>query len=220
MTDTINLTPETALQTLYISLYPNLSEDLPPLDPINTEDTYIDLIGNPSVSAARGAFLASWKTSVEVETRYQVENSKNQTRTTSKTQTPNSVTKLEEEKKAAHKITSNRLNLYVYAVIKDKLEPPKGPVITPESIQEATKSLRQYISLNQLETVRLDKLIQLLHTVHGKQREFTAELVVILQREALLQHVNLSKSNNDLIEEKEKLEKKLKATDVRFEFTS
>ena len=63
--------------------------------------------------------------------------------------------------------------------------------------------------------MRLDKLIQLLHTVHGKQREFTAELVAILQREALLQHVNLSKSNNNLIEEKEKLEKKLKATDIR-----
>ena len=62
--------------------------------------------------------------------------------------------------------------------------------------------------------MRLDKLIQLLHTVHGKQREFTAELVAILQREALLQHVNLSKSNNNLTEEKEKLEKKLKATDI------
>ncbi len=104
----------------------------------------------------------------------------------------------------------------MYAVIKDKLEPPKGPVITPESIQEATKSLRQYISLNQLETVRLDKLIQLLHTVHGKQREFTAELVAILQREALLQHVNLIKNNNDLTEDKEKLEKKLKA-DLKLE---
>ncbi len=54
-----------------------------------------------------------------------------------------------------------------------------------------------------------------MHTNHGKQRAFTAELVAILQREALLQHVNLSKSNNNLIEEKEKLEKKLKATDVR-----
>ena len=202
MTDTINLTPETALQTLYVSLYPNLSEDLPPLEPIDTEHTYIDLIGNPAVSAARGAFLASWKTSVEVETRYQIENSKNRTRTSSKTETPNSIIKLEEEKKAAHKVTNNRLNLYVYAVIKDKLEPPKGPKITPETIQEATKSLRQYISLNLLETVRLDKLIQLLHTVHGKQREFTAELVAILQREALLQHVNLSKSNSNLIEEK------------------
>ena len=41
----------------YQSLYPNLSdEDLPTLDPINTEDKYIDLIGNPAVSAARGAF--------------------------------------------------------------------------------------------------------------------------------------------------------------------
>ena len=104
----------------------------------------------------------------------------------------------------------------MYAVIKDKLEPPKGPVITPESIQEATKSLRQYISLKLLETVRLDKLIQLLHTVHGKQREFTAELVAILQREALLQHVNLIKNNNDLTEDKEKLEKKLKA-DLKLE---
>ena len=65
--------------------------------------------------------------------------------------------------------------------------------------------------------MRLYKLIQLLHTVHGKQREFTAELVAILQTEALLKHVNLSKSNNTLIEEKEKLEKKLKATDVRLE---
>ena len=86
MTDTSNLTPEIALQTLYISLYPNLSdEDLPTLDPINTEDTHKDLIGNPAVSAARGAFLASWKTSVELETRYQIENSKTQTRTISKT---------------------------------------------------------------------------------------------------------------------------------------
>ncbi len=65
--------------------------------------------------------------------------------------------------------------------------------------------------------MRLDNLIQLLHTVHGKQREFTTELVAILQKEALLQHVNLSKSNNDLTEEKEKLEKKLKATDLELE---
>ena len=99
MTDTTNLTPETTLQTLYISLYPNLTEDLPPLEPIDTQNTYMDLIGNPTVSTARNAFLASWKTSVEVETRYQIENSKNQTRTTSKTQTPNSIIKLEEEKR-------------------------------------------------------------------------------------------------------------------------
>ncbi len=57
---------------------------------------------------------------VDLETRYQAET---KTRTTSKTQTPNSITKLEEEKKVAYKVTSNRLNLYVYAVIKDKLDP-------------------------------------------------------------------------------------------------
>ena len=54
-----------------------------------------------------------------------------------------------------------------------------------------------------------------MHIVHGKQRKFTAELGAIKQREALLQHVNLSKNNNELIEEKERLEKKLKATDEK-----
>ena len=56
-----------------------------------------------------------------------------------------------------------------------------------------------------------------MHTVNGKQREFTTELVAILQREALLQHAHLSKYNSDLIEEKERLEKKLKATDEKLE---
>jgi hypothetical protein len=42
MTDNLVLTPETALQTLYVSLYPNLSdEDLPIPDPIVVEETYI-----------------------------------------------------------------------------------------------------------------------------------------------------------------------------------
>jgi predicted O-linked N-acetylglucosamine transferase (SPINDLY family) len=56
-----------------------------------------------------------------------------------------------------------------------------------------------------------------LHTVHGKQREFTTEFVAILQREALLQHAKLSKANTDLVKEKEKLEKKLKLADKKLE---
>ena len=105
MTDKLDLTPETALQTLYImtlqhhvSLYPKLSEeDLPIADPTVTEEVYIDLIGNPAVSKARSEFLDSWKTSVDLETRYQAE-----------TKTRHS-SKLEEDKRTAHKITRNRL---------------------------------------------------------------------------------------------------------------
>ena len=67
-----------------------------------------------------------------------------------------------------------------------------------------------YIQLHSLGIDRLDTLIQLLHTVHGKQMEFTTELVAILQRESLLQHVNLSKTNNDLLRDKENLAKELK----------
>ena len=105
----------------------------------------------------------------------------------------------------------------MYAIIKDKLEPSKGPVITPEAIQEATKSLRQYITLNALDNSKLDNLIQLLHTVHGKQKEFTTELVAVLQREALLQHANLSQINSNLLKEKENLSKKLKTAEKKLE---
>jgi myosin heavy subunit len=105
----------------------------------------------------------------------------------------------------------------VYVVVKDKLESSENPLITPESIQEATKTLKSYIkSLNGKEE-SVHSLIQLLHTVHGKQREFTTELVAILQREALLQNAKLNKANNDLIKEKGKLERKLKAANEKLE---
>jgi hypothetical protein len=63
-----------------------------------------------------------------------------------------------------------------------------------------------------------------LHIVHGKQREFTTELIAVLQREALLQHVDLSKTNNDLsqtnndlLRDKENLAKKLKTAKKKLE---
>ena len=45
------------------------------------------------------------------------------------------------------------------------------------------------------------------------KREFTTELIAILQREALLQHANLNKANNDLIKEKEGLERRLRTVE-------
>ena len=128
MTDTINLTPETALQTLYVSLYPKLSEeDLPTADPTATEEVQIDLISNPAVSKASSEFLDSWKTSVDLETRYQAET---KTRTTSKKSDPKLDNKTRRRKKVAHKVTSNRLNLYVY---KRKTSTPR---INPRSHQK------------------------------------------------------------------------------------
>ena len=57
----------------------------------------------------------------------------------------------------------------------------------------------------------------MLHIVHGKQREFTTELIAVLQREALLQHVDLSKTNNDLLKDKESLVTKLKTAKKKLE---
>ncbi len=57
----------------------------------------------------------------------------------------------------------------------------------------------------------------MLHIVHGKQREFKTELIAVLQREALLQHVDLSKTNNDLLKDKENLATKLKTAKKKFE---
>jgi hypothetical protein len=214
MTDNLNLTSETALKTLYTNLYPSLSEEhLPTPDPTSLEETYIDFVNDPAVSEARHKFLTSWKASVELETSYQTEISKDSGTRFGESR----VAQLQEEKQAAHKRTTNDLNLYVYVVVKDKLESGENPLITPESIQEATKTLKSYIkSLNGKEE-SVHSLIQLLHTVHGKQSEFTTELVAILQREVLLQNAKLNKANNDLTKEKGKLEKKLKASNEKLE---
>jgi hypothetical protein len=213
MTDNLSITPETALKTLYTNLYPNLSEEhLSTPYPTSFEENQIELITNPTVSDAREVFLASWKTAVELEISYRAEVTQTQT-----TNTRLVVKQLEEKKKEAYKKTTNNLNLYVYVVIKDKLEPPEGPVVSPESIQVANKTLKDYITLLGGDNQSVHTLIQLLHTVHAKQREFTTELVAILQREALLQHVQLCKSNVDLGKAKEELEKRLKTKKKKLE---
>ena len=127
------------------------------------------------------------------------------------------MTQLEEERKTTHKETTNNLNLYVYIVVKDKLEPPGAPVVTPESIQVATTAIKEYTKSFGGEEESVHSLSQLFHTVHGKQREFTTELVAIIQREALQQHGKLGKANTDLVKEKEKLKKKLKVADKKIE---
>ena len=214
MTDNLNITPETALKTLYTNLYPSLSEEYSPTrDPTPLEETHIDFINNPAISAARDKFLTSWKASVELETTYQAEIIKAAGTRVGITR----VTQLTEERKTAHRETTNNLNLYVYIVVKDKLEPPGATLVTPESIQVATKAIKEYIRSFGGKEESIHSLIQLLHTVHGKQREFTTELVAILQREALLQNAKLNKANNDLTKEKGKLERKLKAANEKLE---
>jgi hypothetical protein len=137
MTDNLNLTSETALKTLYTNLYPSLSEEHLP-NPTSLEETYIDFVNDPAVSEARHKFLTSWKASVELETSYQAEISKDSGTRFGESR----VAHLQEERQAAHKRTTNDLNLYVYVVVKDKLESGENPLITPESIQEATKTLK------------------------------------------------------------------------------
>ena len=144
MTDNLNSTSETALKTLYTNLYPSLSEEhLPTLDPTSREETHIDFVNDCAVSEARHKFLTSWKASVELVTSYQAEISRSSNTRFGETR----VAQLQEERKAAHKKTTNDLNLYVYVVVKDKLESSESPLITPESIQEATKTLKIILNL-------------------------------------------------------------------------
>jgi hypothetical protein len=118
---------------------------------------------------------------------------------------------LEEERKKAHKATNNTINLYVYLLVKDKLE----STVTPETIRETTKSLKNYIKFLTGDENSVDPLVQQLQIVHGKQREFTTELTTVLQREALLQQAGLRKVNTELIKEKEKADKKWKAAEEK-----
>ena len=144
MTDNLNLTSETALKTLYTNLYPSLSEEhLPTSDPTSPEVTYIDFVNDPVVSEARHKFLTCWKASVELETSYQAEINRDSNTRFGESR----VAQLQEESQAAHKRTTNDLNLYVYVIVKDNLESSESPLITPESIQEATKTLKIILNL-------------------------------------------------------------------------
>jgi len=203
-------TPEISLNSFLTTLYPNLSdENLPstyqPLEPF--EHSLTIPISDPAVNTARNNFLTNWKESVEIESSYLTEISRpHQTSSVRKL-----TSQLEEEKKKAHKATNNTLNQYVYLLVKDKL----ASTITPETIRDTTKTLKSYIlSLNGDEN-GVNTLVQQLQIVHGKQREFNTELLAVLQREALLQHAGLRKTNTELTKEKEKIDKKWKAAEEK-----
>jgi hypothetical protein len=202
--------PETSLNSFFTSLYPNLSdENLPSThSPLETfEHSPSTPISDPTVNTARDNFLTNWKASVEIESSYLTE--------TSRPHHTSSVRKLilqlEEEKKKTHKATSNILNQYVYLIVKDKLE----TTVTPDTIRETTKRLKDYIVLLRGDVNSVNPLVQQLQIVHGKQREFNTELITVLTREALLQQAGLRKTHTELIKEKEKVDKKWKAAEEK-----
>ncbi len=208
MPDTLSTT-ETTLNSFFTTLYPNLSDENPP-STHPTLETFEKLhtnISDPDITTARDTFLTNWKASVEIESTYLTETSKpHQTSAVRKL-----TTQLEEERIKAHKETNNALGLYVYLLAKDKLKTS----VTPEIIRDTTNLLKTYIQSLNGDEKSVNTLVQQLHTVHGKQREFNTGLVVVLQKEALLQHAGLRKSNTELTKEKEKFEKKWKAAEER-----
>ena len=69
MTDNLHLISETALKTLYTNLYQSLLEEhLPTSEPTPFEETHINFVNYPAVSAARHKLLTSWKASIELPT--------------------------------------------------------------------------------------------------------------------------------------------------------
>lgn len=209
MPDTLS-TPETSLNSFFTTLYPNLSdENLPSTNPpLATFEHSNNLpIVDPVINTARNTFLTNWKASAEIESSCIAEISKpHQTVSVRKL-----TLQLEEEKKKANKETNNTLNLYAYLLVKDKLETS----ITPETIRETANALKGYIVSLKGDEKSVNTLVQQLQITHGKQREFTTELIAVLQREALSQQAGIRKTNNELIKEKEKVEKKWKAAEER-----
>jgi len=203
-------TTETSLNSFFTTLYPDLSDESPPSThpTLETfEHIHTTSISDPEVNTARNNFLINWKASVEIESGYLTETSKpRQTSAVRKL-----ITQLEEKRIKAHKETNDTLSLYTYILIKDKLQTS----VTPETIRENTHFLRNYIQSLNGDEKNVDTLVQQLHIVHGKQREFNTRLVTVLQKEALLQHTGLRKCNAEFKKEREKIEKKWKAAEER-----
>ena len=75
----ISNTTETTLNSLFTTLYPDLSDERPPSTHPTLEtfaNLHITPITDPEVNTARNNFLINWKASVEIESSYLTETSK------------------------------------------------------------------------------------------------------------------------------------------------
>ncbi|KAK4037754.1 hypothetical protein OUZ56_029783 [Daphnia magna] len=149
-----------------------------PLYPVLQESDLTDQ--DPNLSHHREQFLDHWKTLIDLELKQDLERSKSY-QTTSTTE---NIQQLQTQKQEASHATQNSLHFYTYYLLEKTLKVTDG--VTAETIANATKTLKDDIVSQGGNTRTLDSLLQQLHTLHGKEKEFLFGTISVLQKESVI----------------------------------
>ncbi|KAK4037731.1 hypothetical protein OUZ56_029760 [Daphnia magna] len=151
---------------------------LQPLYPVLQESDLTDQ--DPNLSHHREQFLDHWKTLIDLEFKQDLERSKSY-QTISTTE---NIQQLQTQKQEASQVTQNSLHFYTYYLLETTLKVTDG--VTAETIANATKTLKDDIVAQGGNTTTLDSLLQQLHTLHGKKKEFLFGTISVLQKESVI----------------------------------
>ncbi|KZR96105.1 Uncharacterized protein APZ42_009745, partial [Daphnia magna] len=98
--------------------------------------------------------------------------------------TTENIQQLQTQKQEASQATRNSLHFYTYYLLEQTLKVTDG--VTAETIANATKTLKDDIVAQGWNTRTLDSLLQKLHTLHGKEKEFLFGTISVLQKESVI----------------------------------
>ncbi|KAK4027439.1 hypothetical protein OUZ56_016485 [Daphnia magna] len=175
-----------------------------PLYPVLQESDLTDQ--EPNLSHHREQFVDHWKTLIDLEFKQDLERSKSY-QTISTTE---NIQQLQTQKQEASQATQNSLHFYTYYLLEQTLKVTDG--VTVETIANATKTLKDEIVAQGGNTRTLDSLLQQLHTLHGKEKEFLFGTISVLQKMSHLQENNetlknsLEKANSRIADLEQNLE--------------
>ncbi|KAK4006527.1 hypothetical protein OUZ56_011681 [Daphnia magna] len=174
-----------------------------PLYPVLQESDLTDQ--DPNLSHHREQFLDHWKTLIDLEFKQDLERSKSY-QTISTTE---NIQQLQTQKQEASQATQNSLHFYTYYLLEQTLKVTDG--VTAETIANATKTLKGDIVAQGGNTRTLDSLLQQLHTLHGKEKEFLFGTISVLQKESVIALIEDKKQISTLKFELSNMQKQLES---------
>ncbi|KAK4045311.1 hypothetical protein OUZ56_032849 [Daphnia magna] len=186
------------------SLQTALNENtLLPLYPVLEESDLTDQ--DPNLSHHREQFLDHWKTLIDLEFKQDLERSKSY-QTISTTE---NIQQLQTQKKEASQATQNSLHFYTYYLLEQTVKVTDG--VTAETIANASKTLKDDIVAQGGNTRTLDRLLQQLHKLHGKEKEFLFGTISVLQKESVIARIEDKKQISTLKFELSNAQKQLES---------
>ncbi|KZS04149.1 Uncharacterized protein APZ42_032992 [Daphnia magna] len=144
------------------------------LHPVLQESDLTDQ--DPNLSHRREQFFDHWKTLIDLELKEDLIRSKSY-QTISTTEI---IQQLQTQKQEASQATQNSLHFYTYYLQEQTIKVTDG--VTAETIANATKILKEDKIAQGGNTRTLDCLLQQLHTLHGKEKEFLFGTISVLQK--------------------------------------